>query len=99
MISEYRIYPQTKQTTAEIIENTVIAGAEVYEKQFFVLNPGDTSLNLLSEPKANSEIVSLNGVTLHSNQPNPDYSISGMNLNINFEIENEDLLQVTYVQG
>lgn len=99
MISEYRIYPQRKATVSEIIQETVTAEAEVYEKQFFVLNHGDVSVLLNSSPKENSDTVSLNGVILHSNQPNPDYTISNQTLNLNFEIETGDLLRVTYIQG
>lgn len=99
MVSEYRIYPQRKATVSEIIQETVTAEAEVYEKQFFVLNQGDVSLILNSSPKENSEIVSLNGVLLHSSQPTPDYTISNQTLNLNFETETGDLLMITYVQG
>jgi hypothetical protein len=99
MVSEYRIYPQRKATVSEIIQETVTAEAEVYEKQLFVLNPGDSTLMLSSSPKENSETISLNGVILHSDSNQSDYTINGQTLNLNFEIETGDLLRVTYVQG
>ncbi len=54
---------------------------------------------LSSSPKENSETISLNGVILHSDSNQLDYTINGQTLNLNFEIETGDLLRVTYVQG
>jgi hypothetical protein len=99
MVSEYRTYPQRKATVSEIIQETVSAEAEVYEKQFFVLSPGDSTIMLSSSPKQNSETVSLNGVIIHSDPSQPDYTITNQTLNLNFEIETGDLLRVAYVQG
>lgn len=99
MVSEYRTYPQRKATVSEIIQETVTAEAETYEKQLFVLNTGDSTIMLSSSPKQNSETISLNGVILHSDISQPDYTISNKTLNLNFETETGDLLRVTYVQG
>ena len=70
-----------------------------FQREQYELNASSSSFNLQHLIKSNSEVVSLNGVTLHSSGDFIDYQVANNNvLTINFTPDVGDTLLVSYVR-
>tara|TARA_R110001632_G_scaffold53051_1_gene131043 strand:+ start:2883 stop:3473 length:591 start_codon:yes stop_codon:yes gene_type:complete len=84
-----------KSSTKLILDISGILNS--FQREQYELTSSSSSFTLQHQIKLNSEVVSLNGVTLHSSGDFIDYQIANNVLTINFIPDIGDVLLISYV--
>tara|TARA_R110002153_G_scaffold21172_4_gene71000 strand:- start:4390 stop:4701 length:312 start_codon:yes stop_codon:yes gene_type:complete len=101
MSSSYPTSSYAGTTTAVVVAAATTAvlslNSNTHHREQYELNESSTSFILQHSVKLNSEVVFLNGVTLHSLGNYIDYQISNNTLTLTFIPDIGDILLISYV--
>ena len=72
------------------------AGRTLSKREEFVATENQTLINLNSEIIESSELVYINGILLHKEEPYADYSVNLSTITMNIQLNIGDVITVAY---